>query len=53
MPENRNKIEAYVDEACAQVRWKRAKEGLAMELRTHLLDQKDACLAEGMTEEEA
>lgn len=53
MPENRNKIEEYVAEVCEQIRWKRAKEGLAMELRTHLLDQQDACLAEGMTEEEA
>lgn len=53
MPEHKSKIEEYVDQACAQVRWKRAKEGLSMELRTHLLDQRDDLLADGMSEEEA
>lgn len=40
----------YIEEVCGQVRWKRARTGLAGELRTHLLDQKDACVAEGMEE---
>ena len=31
-----------------QVRWKKARPGLAAEIRTHLLDQRDACLAQGM-----
>ena len=31
-----------------QVRWRRARPALAQELRTHLLDQRDACLAQGM-----
>ena len=30
-----------------QVRWKKARPGLAAEIRTHLLDQRDACLAQG------
>lgn len=33
-----------------QVRWKKAWPGLAAEIRTHLLDQRDACLAQGMDE---
>ena len=33
-----------------QVRWKKARPGLAAEIRTHLLDQRDACLAQGMDE---
>lgn len=50
MPE---RFEQYIQEVCRQVRWKRAQPGLADELRTHLLDQKDACLAEGMEEDAA
>ena len=33
-----------------QVRWRKARPGLAAEIRTHLLDQRDACLAQGMDE---
>lgn len=47
MPES---FDRYIAAVCGQVRWKRARAGLAGELRTHLLDQKDACLAEGMEE---
>lgn len=36
-----------------QVRWRRARPALAQELRTHLLDQRDACLAQGMSQTEA
>ena len=36
-----------------QVRWKRAKAPLRRELQTHLLDQQDACLEQGMAPEEA
>lgn len=36
-----------------QVRWRRARPALAQELRTHLLDQRDACLAQGMSQAEA
>lgn len=40
----------YLDTAAAQVRWKRARPALTAELRTHLLDQYDACLGDGLDE---
>ena len=43
----------YLDQAMEQVRWRRARPALAQELRTHLLDQRDACLAQGMSQTEA
>lgn len=48
-----DRIETYLNIAGEQIRWKRARPALLEELRTHLLDQRDACLAEGMSEEEA
>ena len=43
----------YMDQAMEQVRWRRARPALAQEIRTHLLDQRDACLAQGMSQTEA
>lgn len=48
-----NPMERYLTLAGEQIRWNRARPRLLSELRTHLLDQRDACLAQGMTEEEA
>ena len=45
-----DQIETYVEAVMDQVRWKKARPGLAAEIRTHLLDQRDACLAQGMDE---
>lgn len=45
-----DQIETYVETVMDQVRWKKARPGLAAEIRTHLLDQRDACLAQGMDE---
>ena len=42
-----DQIETYVETAMDQVRWKKARPGLAAEILTHLLDQRDACLAQG------
>ena len=53
VPDMPDRIENYLTIAGEQIRWKRAKPALLAELRTHLLDQRDACLAEGMSEEEA
>lgn len=53
VPDMSDRIEIYLSVAGEQIRWKRAKPALLEELRTHLLDQRDACLAEGMSEEEA
>ena len=48
-----DRIERYLTVAGEQIRWKRAKPAILEELRTHLLDQRDAYLTEGMSEEEA
>lgn len=47
------KIRAYLELAAAQIRWKRARVALMEELETHLLEQKAACMADGMEEAEA
>ncbi len=48
-----NRFEQYLTLAGEQIRWKRARPRLLSELRTHLLDERDGCLARGMTEEAA
>lgn len=50
MPE---KIAEYLETAGDQIRWKRARPALTAELRTHLLEQRDACLDQGMDQEAA
>lgn len=47
MPE---KIVAYLKTASEQIRWKRARPVLISELHTHLFEQKDAYVAQGMDE---
>ena len=47
------RIERYLETAGAQVRWKRVRLALERELRTHLEEQTEAYLAEGMTEDAA
>ncbi len=46
-------IAEYVETVRSQIRWERAQPGLTAEVRTHLLDQKDACIATGMAESDA
>ncbi len=46
-------IERYLETAGAQVRWKRVRPALQRELRTHLEEQAEAYLSEGMTEDAA
>lgn len=48
-----DRFDEYLRIAGEQIRWKRAKPSLLSELRTHLMDQRDACVAQGMSEEEA
>ena len=48
-----DRFDEYLNTAGEQIRWKRARPALLAELRTHLLDQQDACLAAGMSREEA
>lgn len=47
------KFEEYLALVCRQIRWKRALPELRRELETHLLEQRDACIEAGMTEDEA
>mgnify|MGYP007101851983 CR=1 FL=1 len=46
-------IDGYLETVMAQIRWKRARTVLSEELRDHLLSQREACAAEGLTEEAA
>lgn len=46
-------MQAYVDTVCDQIRWKQTRKAVAEELTDHLLLQKEAFLAEGLSEEEA
>ncbi len=46
-------IERYLETAGAQVRWKRVRPALERELRTHLEEQTEAYVSEGMTEDAA
>ena len=47
------RIERYLETAGAQVRWKRVRPALERELRTHLEEQTEAYLADGMDEDTA
>lgn len=46
-------IREYARTAAAQLRWEKARSSVERELETHLLDQRDALMRSGMTEEEA
>lgn len=48
-----DRLQDYLRQVGEQIRWKRARPRLLSELETHLLDQRDDCLSQGMTEEEA
>lgn len=47
------RFEKYLGQVARSVRWKRARPFALRELRTHLLEQKDAFMAEGMEEQAA
>ena len=44
---------SYLEQVGDSIRWYRARPFALRELRTHLLEQRDCFLEEGMTEEEA
>ena len=46
-------FEVYLDEVGQTIGWPRARSFALRELRTHLLEQRDCFLEEGMTEQEA
>ncbi len=43
-----DKIKAYVQEICQEIRWKKAHPRIAQEMEDHVTDQRDAYLAQGM-----
>ncbi|MDD3430034.1 MAG: permease prefix domain 1-containing protein, partial [Oscillospiraceae bacterium] len=44
------KINAYTQIVCNQIRWKKAKPPIAQEIENHLWEQRDAYIAQGYTE---
>lgn len=48
-----SEMQTYIDTVCDQIRWKQTRKAVAEELADHLLLQKEAFLAEGLSEEEA
>ena len=48
-----DRIDAFVEAVGAEIRWKKARSPLTEEIRTHLLDQRDAYAAQGMAEDAA
>lgn len=47
------RMEQYLRQVEEQIRWKRARTAVTRELRQHLEDQREACLAAGLSPEEA
>lgn len=43
----------YVEAACGQIRWKKARDGIRQELENHISDQCSAYVGNGMSEAEA
>ncbi len=48
-----NKTQAYLEQVCEQIRWKKAHEMVQEELLAHIEDQKEAFLLAGASAEEA
>lgn len=46
-----NKIQEYSDQVCQQIRWKKAKAMIDVEIKNHLCDQRDAYISHGDNEE--
>lgn len=46
-------IKKYIDTVCGQIRWKRARSVVAMEIECHLLDQRDAYIKDGCEDDDA
>lgn len=51
--EQSNKLEGYLKTACQQIRWKKAHGVISEELENHIIDQKNAFVSKGFTEENA
>lgn len=53
MPISCKKINDYLKEVCSQIRFKKSHLSISQELYTHIMDQKEAFLEEGLSPEEA
>lgn len=51
--EQSNKLEGYLKTVCQQIRWKKAHGVISEELENHIIDQKNAFVSKGFTEENA
>ena len=49
----RDKIDEYVNTVCQQMRWKKARQGVAEEMTAHIEDGRDFYMAQGMNETDA
>lgn len=46
-------ISKYINTVCEQIRWKKAHYAISEEIKNHIIDQKDAFIANGLNEVEA
>ncbi len=51
--ESFDKIAAFTNTVCEQIRWKKAHSPIEEELKNHILDQRDFYMKQGLTEDEA
>ena len=49
----KNEITNYIETVCEQVGWKKAHKEISTELENHILDQKEAFIKQGMSDDEA
>lgn len=47
------KLREYTNTVCSQIRWKKAREAVSEEIHSHLMDQREAYIQEGATEDGA
>jgi cell division protein FtsW (lipid II flippase) len=47
------KLREYTNTVCSQIRWKKARETVSEEIHSHLMDQREAYIQEGTTEDTA
>ncbi len=47
------KLREYTNTVCSQIRWKKAREAVSEEIHSHLMDQREAYIQEGTTEDTA
>lgn len=51
--ESFNRIKKYSQTVCEQIRWKKAHDSIIEEIENHILEQRNAYIAQGMSEDQA